>query len=104
MTLKKLHKKCGCFADKVKGRCNKLRQCEANVEPLSQKGNTGRFRVCKVTGDRKHCAKMASLGLYPGEEMELICKKNGSNCIIKVHGGNITLDNDTTKNILVTHF
>jgi ferrous iron transport protein A len=44
---------------------------------------------------------MADLGLYPGTEAELICQENGSQCILKVNGGTICLDQSITENILV---
>lgn len=70
--------------------------------PLSRRGKAGRVRVCKVTGDRKLCAKIAALGIYPGSEAELICPENGHQCVVKVHGGNICLDRTISENILVT--
>jgi len=60
------------------------------------------LRVCGVNGDRKHCARLAALGLYPGNEIELVRPSNGDQCIIKVHGGTLSIDRDTTENILVT--
>lgn len=72
------------------------------ISPLSEKSKCGRARVSSVNGDRKHCARMASLGLYPGNEIELVSPSNGGRCIIKVHGGTISIDNDTTKDILIT--
>jgi len=44
---------------------------------------------------------MASLGFYPGEEVELLCNENNSQCILKIQGGTVSLDNTTSKNILV---
>ena len=70
--------------------------------PLSQKKKCGRARVCSINGDRKHCARMAALGVYPGNEIELISPANGERCLIKVHGGTISIDRVTTENILIT--
>ena len=72
-----------CFADKVRncfgrGRCNDL------IGPLSKRATTGRVKVCKVTGDRKICARMASMGLYPGVEADVICSEMGRQCLLKV--------------------
>ncbi len=44
---------------------------------------------------------MADLGLYPGTEAELVCQENGSQCILKVNGSTICLDQSITENILV---
>ena len=70
--------------------------------PLSQKKKCGRARVCSINGDRRHCARMAALGVYPGNEIELISPSNGERCLIKVHGGTISIDRHTTENILIT--
>jgi Fe2+ transport system protein FeoA len=59
-------------------------------------------KVCRVGGDRKICAKMANLGVMPGTEMELICPRRGRQCIIKVNGGTLSLDESTAENIFVT--
>ena len=93
-----------CFRDKVK-RCFARKQCRDLdlVAPLSENGQTGRVKVCKVTGDRKICARMASMGVYPGVEADIICSESGSRCILKVHGGTISLDADISANILVTN-
>jgi len=45
---------------------------------------------------------MASLGVYPGEEIELLCPQNGSQCLLKLQGGTLVLDSNTSRNILVT--
>jgi hypothetical protein len=45
---------------------------------------------------------MASLGVYPGEEAELLCPENGAQCLLKLQGTTLSLDSHTTKNILVT--
>ena len=70
--------------------------------PLSKKSKCGRTRVCGVNGDRKHCARLASLGLYPGNEIELISAAEGECGIIKVHGGTVSIDRDTMDKIMVT--
>lgn len=60
------------------------------------------MKICKIEGDRKQCAKMASMGVRTGEEIDLICPQRGSSCLFKIHGGTISLDNETTKSIFVT--
>jgi ferrous iron transport protein A len=101
MTFEQLNKRCCRFAGKVKS-C--LRTGEDNAEqvmPLSKIGYHGRKRICKITGDRKLCARMASLGFYPGEEVELLCRENDSQCILKIQGGTVSLDNIASNNVLV---
>jgi ferrous iron transport protein A len=90
-----------CFVDKVKN-CFGRRRCNNLISPLSKRARTGRVKVCKVTGDRRICARMASMGLYPGVEADVICSETGSQCLIKVNGGTISLDSDVSDNIFVT--
>ena len=101
--MKKFHDKCGCFADKMKSRFGRRkRTIGEQVSPLSKYCNRGIVKICKVNGDRKLCARMADLGLYPGTEAELVCHENGSQCILKIHGSNICLDRTIAENILVS--
>lgn len=101
MTFKTLNRKCSCLADKVKN-CVKQISDPSHVTPLSESCRSGRLKICKITGDRKLCARMASLGVYPGEEVELLCPENGSQCLLKLQGTTLSLDSNTTKNIMVT--
>ncbi len=101
MTLKELNKKCHCFAKKTLRRCGKGRRRILHHGPLSESNYAGKVKICKVTGDRKLCARMASLGVIPGEEAELICPKSGSRCILRINGGTLSLDQTTSNNIIV---
>ncbi len=100
MTLKELNKKCGCFTRKLH-QCGKGKQCQSHHGPLSENCQAGKIKICKVTGDRKNCARMASLGVIPGQEAELLCPQNGSQCLLKIHGGTLSLDQLTSNNIIV---
>ena len=88
------------MAERVR-RCFRSRNCVQREEPLSDNLRTGRIRVCKITGDRKVCGRMASMGIYPGVEADIICPENGGQCILKVQGGTISLDSEVSQNILV---
>ncbi len=101
MTFEKLHRKCHGLAGKVKT-CWAEEKCQRRVKPLSHTCQPGRIKICRVTGDRKLCARMASMGVYPGIEAELICPENGSQCILKVGGGTLSLDMSVSDNILVS--
>lgn len=72
------------------------------TQPLSKLCQAGKIRICKVTGDRKLCARMAAMGLYPGTEAELLCPESCGQCIVKIHGGRVCLDRSLTENILVS--
>ncbi|MBW6520909.1 MAG: ferrous iron transport protein A [Desulfoarculaceae bacterium] len=101
MTFKKLKHKCSCLADRVKN-CTRKTVYPGQISPLSDSCRSGRLKICKVTGDRKLCSRMASLGVYPGEEIELLCPENGSQCLLKLQGTTLVLDSKTTRKILVT--
>ncbi len=101
MTFGKLHRKCHGLANKVRT-CWREEKCHRRVSPLSHTCQPGRIKICHITGDRKLCARMASMGVYPGIEAELICTENGSQCILKVGGGTLSLDMSISDNILVS--
>ena len=93
-----------------RGRCNlgncfkkhPGRKCQkGTITTLSSNCQMGKKKVCKITGNRKLCARMASLGVYPGREIEVICAGSDSQCIVKVLGGTVSLDSLTSNNILV---
>ncbi|THB78111.1 MAG: ferrous iron transport protein A [Desulfobulbaceae bacterium] len=83
------------------GLCQSSKSCKAS--PLSQcEDRGGRMKVCKVSGDRKKCARMAELGLYPGNEIELVCTPEKEGCLLKVHGGTVSIDRETMDCIMVS--
>ncbi len=90
-----------CFAQKVRN-CFGRKSCNDLAAPLSKRGATGRIKICKITGDRTVCGRIAAMGVYPGVEADIICSGRGSRCILKVNGGTISFDADVSKNILVT--
>lgn len=91
-----------CLADAIRCCFGRGQQCTGFASPLSIKGETGRVRICKVTGDRRICSRIAAMGVYPGIEADVICPGKGSRCVLKVNGGTISLDADVSENILVT--
>lgn len=101
MFLRKMPKTCHKLADKVKN-CLSEKKCLRQVGPLSDKGKSGKIRICQVTGDRKLCARMASMGVYPGLEADLICPENGGQCLLKIQGSTLSLDRSVSENILVS--
>ncbi|MDH3348413.1 MAG: ferrous iron transport protein A [Desulfobulbaceae bacterium] len=74
----------------------------ADALPLANSCCGDKLKVCKITGDRASCARMANLGLLPGCELELLCPLRGENCLVKLNGGTISLDEPSAQNILVT--
>lgn len=81
--------------------CRKGLQTE-NATPLSSACGRKRFRVCGIRGDRKICARMAQLGVLPGSEIEVICPGRSKQCMVRVKGSTVTLDQLVADNILVT--
>ncbi len=100
MPFKAFNKKCSCLAQKIR-QCTKGDQCNNHHGPLSGDCPVGKLKICKVNGDRKLCARMASLGVLPGQEAELICPQGNSQCLLKIHGGTLSLDKTTSNNIIV---
>jgi Fe2+ transport system protein FeoA len=90
-----------CLTDTLK-KCLRKRHCHDLISPLSRRGNTGRIKICKVTGDRSICSRIAAMGVYPGVEADIICSGKGERCLLKVNGGTVSLDADVSENILVT--
>ena len=89
----------------VAASCQRRKRCghqpAQTGTPLSETCCKGRVRVCAINGDRQTCAKMASMGVLPGSELELLCKGGGQQCMIKINGGTISLDAPSAANILV---
>ncbi|HHD57394.1 MAG TPA: ferrous iron transport protein A [Desulfobulbaceae bacterium] len=103
-TMTKNHPDISCHCHRGKnGHCFLQEQpCPVDARPLSKACRNGRVKVCKIGGSRKICAKMAHLGVMPGTEMELLCPRRGRQCMIKVNGGTLSLDEATADNIFVT--
>ncbi|HDS15267.1 MAG TPA: ferrous iron transport protein A [Proteobacteria bacterium] len=83
------------------GVCRRLRFCEGEV-PLTQAGCGRRFRVCRIGGDRRVCARMAALGIFPGQEVELVCAADRSRCLVKLNGATVSLGDGAAENIVVS--
>ncbi len=87
--------RCKCGMKKISEVAKKL--------PLSGAPAGKPLKVASVGGDRKLCSRMASMGIYPGAEMELICAGCGScNCVVRVRGGTLSLGEGVSENIMVT--
>ena len=80
----------------------KMRASSPGMRPLSECCGCRRVRVCKVSGDRTVCGRMASLGVLPGTVLEPFCSRHGRrHCVVKVNGGTLSLDELTAASILV---
>ena len=100
MTFKEINKKCICLAKRIQ-QCRRDEDCLKHHGPLSKTCRLGKLKIRKINGGRRECAKMAAMGLLPGQEAELLCMRNGSRCLLKIHGGTISLDESSSNNIIV---
>ncbi len=83
------------------------RRCQAaaeEVRPLSQCCCGCRVQVCRISGDRSLCGRMASLGVLPGAVLELLCPARGCGrrqCMVKINGCTLSLDELAAESIFV---
>ena len=77
-------------------------QMEAGADEAVGNSPVNRLAPVEKQGDRKICARMAQLGFLPGSEIELICPGGSSQCMVRVKGSTVTLDQFCADNILVT--
>jgi len=70
--------------------------------PLRDVKSGKRFRVAGIRGGRHLCARMAAMGIYPGVEMEILCGGCGCPCLVRVHGGTLSLGEGVSDKIFVT--
>lgn len=84
-------------------RCCKMESEQGNggALPLAEAPAGTRLRVACLGGGRQFCARMASMGIYPGVEMELLCSSGGAPCLVRVHGGTLSLGAGLSRDILV---
>lgn len=95
-----VNRKNSCLKEWVRN-CFRRSHCSHSVAKLSKRARNGRVKVCKITGDRKVCARMASMGLYPGAIADIICSPGSNQCVLRVNGGTISIDSDISDNIYV---
>jgi len=76
--------------------------CNEDTLPLSDAQAGKRIKVCGIAGGRSLCGRMAAMGIYPGVEIELLCGGCGCPCLVRVHGGTLSLGAGMSEKILVT--
>ena len=77
--------------------CRRLSDPESMPMPLCEAKRGKSVKVACVHGERRLCARMAALGIYPGVEMHLLC----SGCV-RVNGGILSLGKEVSDKIMVT--
>jgi ferrous iron transport protein A len=71
--------------------------------PLNRACAGKRFRVSGIEGGRQLCARMASMGIYAGVQMEVLCGGCGSPCLVRVGDGTtLSLGAGISDKIMVT--
>lgn len=79
-----------------------MKTSESLELPLSDAETGKRFKVCNISGGRSLCGRMASMGIYPGVEMEVVCGGCNCPCIVRVNGGTLSLGAGVSRKIMVT--
>lgn len=102
MTFENLHRSCHKIKTSVAKSFRAQPDGGRQEEPLSAQRQGGPLRICRINGNRKLCAEMAAIGLYPGREAELLHPECGGQCLLKVEGCTLCLDKNTSDGILVT--
>jgi len=82
--------------------CKCRNASENGVRPLCEARAGRRLKVAGISGGRGLCARMAAMGIYPGAEMELVCAGCGAPCLVRIHGGTLSLGAGVCRKILVS--
>ncbi|MDW7773022.1 MAG: FeoA family protein [Desulfobulbaceae bacterium] len=93
---------CPCICDPENGSGSVKNTRTANCTPLTLTCGCEKMKICRISGDRKMCARMAQLGFLPGSEIELVCPGKNRQCMVRIKGSTITLDELQAKHIFVT--
>ena len=81
--------------------CNRMQAADRIAQPLCEVQVGKLLKVAGISGGRRLMAQMAQMGIYPGVEMRLLCAGCGSPCVIRVHGGTLSLGLGISQNIMV---
>ena len=83
---------CTCSGSKDRG-CDRTPLCHAKAGK--------KVKVACVEGGRKLCSRMASMGIYPGAEVEIVCGGCGCPCLVRVSGATVSLGAGISDKIFV---
>ncbi len=70
--------------------------------PLAEAGCGRRLKICRIVGGRRQCARMAAMGIFPGQEVELVCAADQARCLVRLNGSTVSLGDGAAENIVVT--
>ena len=83
-------------------RCDGVKVSRCKGKPLCEVKSCGRLKVSGINGGRQVCARMAAMGIYPGAELEMLCSGCGAPCLVRIHGGTLSIGAGISEKILVT--
>ncbi len=69
--------------------------------PLAEAGCGRRLQVCRIDGGRGVCGRLASMGIFPGQEVELVCAADNTRCLVRLNGSTVSLGDGAAEKILV---
>ena len=81
--------------------CRRRIRFEGEV-PLVEAGCGRRLKICRIAGGRQQCARMAAMGIFPGQEVELVCAADQARCLVRLNGSTVSLGDGAAENIVVT--
>ena len=73
----------------------------AGERPLAEAGCGRRLQICRVDGSRGVCGRLAAMGLFPGQEVELVCAADNTRCLVRLNGSSVSLGDGAAEKILV---
>ncbi len=80
--------------------CNRKMRLDG-VLPLAEAGCGRRLQICRVDGGRGVCGRLAAMGIFPGQEVELVCAADHSRCLVRLNGSTVSLGEGAAEKILV---
>ncbi len=80
----------------------RFRQGFEGEVPLARAGCGRRLKISRIAGGRRVCARMAALGIFPGQEVELVCAADRARCLVRLNGSTVSLGDGAAEKIVVT--
>ena len=81
--------------------CGKSENRSCERVPLSSTKAGRKVTVACIEGGRGLCGRMASMGIYPGAEVEIVCGGCGCPCLVRVGGATVSLGAGMSEKIFV---
>jgi ferrous iron transport protein A len=91
----------GCQRGKGRGYGCRRQLAMVGELPLAAAGCGHRLEVCRIDGGRGICGRLASLGIFPGQQVELVCAADNTRCLVRINGATVSLGDGAAEKILV---